>query len=142
MKVAVSPVNFLANSLGFSPEKLKNLPFEAVQNDFTPEQLTQINQLAEIIKAKPEMTLLLEQFVNVQQSKVQLADFYVKRNYYLQQHPEKSQTTLLPIDYSKIMEIDTKEHSISSIMSEPRSVRTKKRLIWMTNFFHWPTRLN
>lgn len=35
------------------------------------------------------MTLLLEQFVNVQQSKVQLADFYVKRNYYLQQHPEK-----------------------------------------------------
>lgn len=95
MKVAVSPVNFLANSLGFSPEKLKNLPFEAVQNDFTPEQLTQINQLAEIIKAKPEMTLLLEQFVNVQQSKVQLADFYVKRNYYLQQHPEKSQTTLI-----------------------------------------------
>ena len=55
------------------------------------------------------MTLLLEQFVNVQQSKVQLADFYVKRNYYLQQHPEKSQTTLLPIDYSKIMEIDTKD---------------------------------
>ena len=109
VKVAVSPVNFLANSLGFSPEKLKNLPFEAVQNDFTPEQLTQINQLAEIIKAKPEMTLLLEQFVNVQQSKVQLADFYVKRNYYLQQHPEKSQTTLLPIDYSKIMEIDTKD---------------------------------
>lgn len=141
MKVAVSPVNFLANSLGFSPEKLKNLPFEAVQNDFTPEQLTQINQLAEIIKAKPEMTLLLEQFVNVQQSKVQLADFYVKRNYYLQQHPEKSQTTLLPIDYSKIMEIDTKDIQFLNYVGTQVS-EDKKRLIWMTNFFHWPTRLN
>lgn len=109
VKVAVSPVNFLANSLGFSSDKLKNLPFEAVQNDFTPEQLIQINQLAEIIKAKPEMTLQLEQFVDVQQSKVQLAGFYVKRNYYLQQHPEKSQATLLPIDYSKIAETDTKD---------------------------------
>lgn len=26
-------------------------------------------------------------------------------------------------------------------MSEPRSVRTKKRLIWMTNFFHWLNQL-
>lgn len=109
VKVAVSPVSFLANSLGFSSDKLKNLPFEAVQNDFTPEQLTQINQLSEIIKAKPEMTLVMEQFVNRQQSKIGLAQFFVKRNYYLQQHPEKTPETLLPIDFNIIIETDTKD---------------------------------
>lgn len=109
VKVAVSPVSFLANSLGFSPDALKNLPFEATQSDFTPDQLTRINQLAEIIKTKPDMTLLMEQFVNLQQSKTDLAQFYVKRNYYLQQHPEKTLETLQPIDYSKISEISTKD---------------------------------
>lgn len=108
VKVAVSPVSFLANSLGFSPDKMKNLPFEAVQNDFTPTQITQINQLAEMIKAKPEMTLVMEQYINLQQSKTSLAQFYVKRNYYLQLHPEKN-GSLLPIDYSKITETDLKD---------------------------------
>lgn len=106
VKVAVSPVSFLANSLGLSPDALKNLPFEATQSDFTPEQFAQINQFAEMIKMKPEMTLVLEQFVNLPQSKLGLARFYVKRNYYLQQNPEKTISSLLPIDYSKIMEID------------------------------------
>lgn len=104
VKVAVSPVSFLANSLGFSPDKLKSIPFEAAQNDFSPEQLTQINQLAEIIKAKPEMTLTLHQYVNIEQSKLTLARFHAKRNYYLMQHPEKESDHLLPIDYSKIYE--------------------------------------
>lgn len=109
VKVAVSPVNFLANSLGFSPDKLKNIPFEAIQNDFTPEQLTQITQLSEIIKAKPEMTLVMEQFINLHQSKSTLAQLYVKKNYYLQLHPEKTNESLQPIDYSKILEIDSKD---------------------------------
>jgi len=109
VKVAVSPVTFLANSLGFSPDKLRDLPFEAVQNDFTPEQITRINQLAEIIQTKPDMTLVMEQYVNLNQSKTDLARFYVKRNYYLQLYPEKQAETLQPIDYSKIREIDIKD---------------------------------
>lgn len=109
VKVAVSPINFLASSLGFSPDQLKNLPFEATQNDFTPDQLTQINQIAEIIKAKPEMTLVMEQFINLPQSHAELAQFYVKRNFYLQQNPDKIQETLLPIDYSKITEINSRD---------------------------------
>ena len=52
VKVAVSPIQFLAGSLGLSSDKLENLPFEATQNDFTPEQLTKINLLAEMLKSK------------------------------------------------------------------------------------------
>lgn len=109
VKVAVSPVSFLANSMGFSPDQLKNLPFEAFQNDFTPDQLTRINQLAELIKSKPEMTLVMEQFVNHRQSQTTLAQFYVKRNYYLQQHPDKNIASLQPIDFSKIAGINIKD---------------------------------
>ncbi|MEG0795420.1 MAG: DUF748 domain-containing protein [Odoribacter sp.] len=117
VKVAVSPVNFLANSLGLSPDKLKNIPFEAIQNDFTPEQLTQINQLAEIIKAKPEMTLILEQFVNLSQSKTALALLYAKKQYYLSLHPEKIGQPLLPIDYSKIYEINAQNNSFTTYVA-------------------------
>lgn len=118
IKVAVSPVSFLANSLGLSPDALKNLPFEATQSDFTPEQFTQINRFAEMIKMKPEMTLVLEQFVNLQQSKLGLARFYVKRNYYLQQYPEKTIASLLPIDFSKILEIDLRTPECRQYINE------------------------
>ena len=83
------------------------------------------------------MTLLLEQFVNVQQSKAQLADFYVKRNYYLQQHPEKSQTTLLPIDYSKIMEIDTKDIQFLNYVGTQVS-EDKKTAYFLTSSMRTP----
>lgn len=126
VKVAVSPVSFLANSLGFSPDKLKNLQFEAYQNDFTPEQLTQINQLSEIIKVKPEMILVMEQFVNLRQSKITLAQFNVKKNYYLQQHPEKTPEGLLPIDFSKIMDIDTKNISFQAYVRDQVSEEWKE----------------
>lgn len=118
VKVAVSPINFLAGSLGFSPDKLKDLPFEVTQNDFTPEQLTKINQLAEMLKAKPEMTLLMEQFVNLRQSKLALARFYIKRSFYLQQYPEKTLETIQPIDYPKITEIDTKDPNFLAFVNQ------------------------
>ena len=138
VKVAVSPVSFLANSLGFSPDKLKNLPFEATQNDFTPDQLTQINQLAEIIKMKPEMTLIMEQYVNLQQSKVSLAQFYIKRNYYLQLHPEKTVESLLPIDYSKIAETDPKDirflnYVNSQVKDELKNAYADDQILSLTN---------
>ncbi len=118
VKVAVSPIQFLAGSLGLSSDKLENLPFEATQNDFTPEQLTKINLLAEMLKAKPEMTLVMEQYVNLRQSKATLSQFYVKRNFYLRQHPEKTKETLQPIDYTKIFEMDTKDLSFLTYVRE------------------------
>lgn len=118
VKVAVSPVSFLANNLGLSPDKLQELPFGAAQYDFTPEQVTLINQLAAMIKAKPEMTLVMEQFINKQQSQTELATFYVKRNYYLHLHLEKTQESLQPIDYSKIMEIRDKDIHFLNYIAE------------------------
>lgn len=125
VKVAVSPIQFLAGSLGFSSDKLETLPFEATQNDFTPEQLTQINQLAEMLKLKPEMTLVMEQYVNLRQSKNALSQFYVKRNFYLRQHPEKTKETLQPMDYTKIIEMDTKEINFLSYVHEQVSEELK-----------------
>lgn len=117
IKVAVSPVSFLANSLGFSPDKLSSIPLTATQWDFTSEQYSTFNALTELIKAKPDMTLTLEQEIDREAAYNEIALFDIKKDYYLSLHPEKSDTTLQAIDYAKIMEIETKDPNFNSYLN-------------------------
>lgn len=109
IKVAVSPFSFLANSLGLSNQDLKDIPFEVYQSDFTPEQFDRINQLATVLKAKPEMTLELQQHYNPTQGEQTLALFQAQKAYYLLSHPEISDSTLQVMDYIRISEISPKD---------------------------------
>jgi hypothetical protein len=68
VKVAVSPVRFLANSLGMSSDKMETISIEPLQTGFTAEQYSQLNDLVRIVKSKPEMTLSLTQFVNMKEA--------------------------------------------------------------------------
>ena len=117
IKVAVSPVSFLANSLGFSPDKLSSIPLTATQWDFTSEQYSTFNALTELIKAKPDMTLTLEQEIDREAAYNEIALFDIKKDYYLSLHSEKSDTTLQAIDYAKIMEIETKDPNFNSYLN-------------------------
>ena len=73
VNVAMSPISFMANSLGLSPDKLEAIPLDACQWDFTSEQYTTLNDLVTILKSKPETTLVLEQEINLSQAKEELA---------------------------------------------------------------------
>lgn len=53
VKIAVSPVTFMANSLGLSPDKLQSIPLDPCQWEFTSEQFSTLNDLAKIIQSKP-----------------------------------------------------------------------------------------
>ena len=117
VKIAVSPVTFMANSLRLSPDKLQSIPLEACQWEFTSEQFSTLNDLAKIIQSKPAMTLVLEQQINLPQAREELALFNAKKKYYLSQHPEKSDSTLVAIDYAKIMEIETKDPGLNTYLS-------------------------
>lgn len=117
VKIAVSPVSFMANSLGLSPDKLQSIPLDACQWEFTSEQFSTFNDLAKIIQSKPAMTLVLEQQINLPQAREELALFNAKKKYYLSQHPEKSDSTLLAIDYAKIMEVETKDPGLNTYLS-------------------------
>ena len=107
----------MANSLGLSPDKLQSIPLDPSQWEFTSEQFTTFNDLAKIIKDKPAMTLVLEQQINLPQAREELALFNAKKKYYLSQHPEKSDSTLLAIDYAKIGEIETKDQNLNTYLS-------------------------
>lgn len=117
VKIAVSPVTFMANSLGLSPDKLQSIPLDPCQWEFTSEQFSTLNDLAKIIQNKPAMTLVLEQQINLPQAREELALFNAKKKYYLSQHPEKSDSTLLAIDYAKIMETETKDPGLNTYLS-------------------------
>jgi hypothetical protein len=43
VKVAVSPVRFLANSLGMSPDKMESMPVDALQTGINAQQYSQLN---------------------------------------------------------------------------------------------------
>lgn len=109
VKVAVSPFSFLANSLGLTSHDLKNIPFDIHRADFTPEQFSRINQLATVMKAKPEMTLKLQQQYDPIRGEQTLALFQARKDYYLHIHPELSDTALQAIDYVHITEISTED---------------------------------
>ncbi len=67
VKVAVSPVRFLANTLGLKSDKLEEIDIEPLQTGLTAQQYSQLNDLARIVKSKPEMTLMLTQYVNLKE---------------------------------------------------------------------------
>lgn len=126
VKVAVSPFSFIANSLGLSGDGFKDIPFEVYQADFTPEQFDRINQLATVIKAKPDMTLQLRQYYNPEQGRQTLAAFQARKAYYLHSHPEISDTTLQAIDYARIIEIDVKDPAFQAYITSfvPEELKT------------------
>lgn len=126
IKVAVSPFSFIAHSLGLSSHDLKDIPFDIYRADFTPEQFSLINQLATIIKAKPEMILELQQKYNPAQAEQALAIFQAQKAYYLTTHPEIRDTTLQAIDYVRITEISTKDPAFQAYITAqvPSEIQT------------------
>lgn len=65
LKVALSPVKFLAGALGMNAEKMEKINLNPLQTSFTAEQYSQLNDLAGMIKKKPEMVLELTQIANL-----------------------------------------------------------------------------
>lgn len=65
VKVVLSPFKFLANTMGLKSDKMESISIEPLQTNFSAEQYSQINDLAVVIKKKPDMMLTLTQFVNL-----------------------------------------------------------------------------
>jgi len=65
VKVALSPVKFLAGALGMNPDKMEKIDINPLQTSFTAEQYSQINDLASIVKKKPDMVLELTQYADL-----------------------------------------------------------------------------
>ncbi len=81
VKVAVSPVRFLANTLGLNPDKMASMDIEALQTELSARQYSQLNELASLYAKKPDMTVSLQQYIDWNQSMQEYALYQAKADY-------------------------------------------------------------
>jgi len=81
VKVALSPVKFLAGALGMNPEKMESIQINPLQTSFTAEQYSEINDIASMVKKKPDMILELTQFAAINDVLEDYALFKAKYTY-------------------------------------------------------------
>ena len=109
VKVALSPLNFVANGLGFTKDELSHVDFSLFQRDLTSEQYEKLSRLADVVKSDPDMTLTLEQSVDYQSALKDLPIFELKREYYLSLNPQKQGKPLSSLDVASIVDIKDKD---------------------------------
>ena len=114
VKVALSPMSFIANSLGMSKDELSYIDINLFQRDFTSEQYEKFGRLADVLKSDPDMTLTLEQNIDYQSAAKELPMFEMKREYYLSQNPEKQGKPLTTLDITSISDIKDKDKGLRS----------------------------
>jgi len=99
VKVALSPVKFLAGALGMNPDKMEKIDINPLQTSFTAEQYNQLNDLASIVKKKPDMVLELTQYADL---KGILDDYslYKTKYSYLYSMPDTDKKT--PLSFEEV----------------------------------------
>jgi hypothetical protein len=107
VKVAVSPIRFLAKALGMNADKMESMEIEPLQTDFTAQQYRQISDLASIAKKKPEMTLTLTQFVNMKEEIPAYALYKTKAAFLAARFKEEKRGTPGYDDVTSLDENDT-----------------------------------
>lgn len=90
VKVAVSPVRFIAGSLGMNPDEMASMPVDALQTEINARQYSQLNELAGIYSQKPEMVLQLKQYVNLSDALDDYVLYQAKNDYLISRTPEKN----------------------------------------------------
>ncbi|MBR4803402.1 MAG: DUF748 domain-containing protein, partial [Bacteroidales bacterium] len=121
VKVALSPMNFVASNLGLSPDELSYIDINLFQRDLTSEQYEKLSRLADILKADPDMTMTLEQNIDYQTAAKELPMYEMKRLYYLSQNPEKQGKPLTSLDITSINEIKDKDKAFRSFAEDQLS---------------------
>lgn len=81
VKVAVSPVRFLASQFGLDPDKMSSMQIEALQNEISAQQYSQLNELANIYSKKPEMAVALDQYINWNEAIGNFAAYQAKSSF-------------------------------------------------------------
>ncbi len=106
VKVSLSPLDFLAGSLGFNPEQLEAIEFTNLQEDFTSDQYDKFNQLSDIMTAKPDLMLDIKQDINYTQAVKDQSLIDLKRDYYMKKISKKNTDMLDMSEIAKIKDND------------------------------------
>ncbi len=105
VKVALTPFDFIAGALGLNPDQLSEMPYLSTQYDLTDAQYDQLNKLVEILQAKPELMLTMQQYVNMEESVKDISLANLKRDYYLSTRPDEKRQSLDLMDQQNYLQI-------------------------------------
>lgn len=114
VKVAVSPVRFLSSSFGLDPDKMSFLPIDALQSGMKAQQYSQLNELADLYKKKPDMILKLIQYVDWNASSYNCALDMAKKAYLR----TLSHTTDEHLTDEDAQAVDTKDRQFMNYLDE------------------------
>lgn len=123
IKVAISPVRFLANILGLNSDKMEEIYIDPLQTSFTAEQYSQLNDLISIVKQKPEMRLLFTQYLNTMDAMNEFLLYKTKAAYLntMQSSEEKGE-----FSFEEIMAVDNKNEEfiayVDTLIAQQKTV--------------------
>lgn len=124
VKVATAPFRLLS-----SDDDHQYLSFNLLQHDFTAEEYSQLDDMADFMLGKPEMTIVLDQKVNFNDLVQQFSDLQLQRDFYLSQHPEIDSAGIDFLTNEAIRSIKLTDKGLfefASQFAEKGSVNSKK----------------
>ena len=106
VKVAESPFRSLAKLFGHDASAdVDKIKIDPTLGELDVQGYDKLNKVADMIKAKPQLTLSIHQEPNYTDAISQLAVLELKRDYYIHTHAGKTAANLEPIDKDAIRQI-------------------------------------
>lgn len=112
VKVATSPFKSLGKLLGISHENVDEVPLSPTVPGLDVESYDKLNQVAIMLKDKPDMVVTFNQQINYTDAIKKMAVFELKKNYYMTSHPEKANTKMELLDWDAIRNIADKDEGL------------------------------
>ncbi len=106
VKVALSPFDALSKSMGFNPEQLETIEITSTQDEFTSIQYDKFTQLSNILVAKPELQLSMQQYIDYNKAVKDFSMQLLKTRYYTSIHSENTDTVAVATAAMQITDTD------------------------------------
>lgn len=113
VKAATSPYNAIANGLSTDEESTKRINLANSASVLTDKQLNKLNKFSEVLIQKPELTLLINPYYNVENESKKLALFLTKANFL---NIDKDSLSIEEI--TKITNLNTKDSLFLSFVNK------------------------
>ncbi|MBO4581962.1 MAG: DUF748 domain-containing protein [Bacteroidales bacterium] len=94
VKVATGPIDLLANAFGLNADDFKDMSYYVYDMDLESAHYTQMNTMAQKIKEKDGLSLVITHQYNLEENTKAMALYLSKRDYYLHSRPDKTAMSL------------------------------------------------
>ena len=126
VKVATSPFRLFSDN-----DDIQYIPFDLLQPDFTAEEYTMIDGMANTLYDQPNLSVILEERVNYEETVQQLCNMLLQRDFYLSQHPEIDSSSIDFLTNEEILSIRLNDRGLCAYaaqFSEKPSLSSKKEV--------------